>query len=270
MTVVGAFVSHTPFCRPTGLKPTFRFCGIRDGTRLQPARNRSQPPVRLSLELTNTAGALEETRRVPKARDKGTLLLCMICVVGYIVDHIAHLPISWLYLHTAKWAPHQLVTSLFCHASFDHLSSNLFPLLVFGRFVEEEAGALGIILAFLVCGACANIASILLLGGAGVVSLGASGSVFSLFSLAVLVRFRFTIGRLVEAFILSTHVASRFRNEIMQAARGGGIGPIRVNHVAHIAGALCGVLLVILLNMIVRRFDPPTSKSGQIDRNTFS
>ena len=260
-----AFVSHASFFCPTGVKSSFRACGFRKVRVQQPARNRFRFPVRLALDIKTETNTIQKKNGRSKARDKGTLLLCMLCVVGYIVDHVAHFPISWLYLHTGSWAPHQLVSSLFCHGSFDHLSSNLFPLLVFGRFVEEETGPVGIVLAFLVCGACANIASILLLGGSGVVSLGASGAVYSLFSLAVLVRFRIRIGRLVEAFILSTHVASRFRNELAQAARGGGIGPFRVNHVAHIAGAICGVFLVVLLNAIVRHFDPPTTKKVNED-----
>lgn len=212
--------------------------------------------VPLSMTLSESRENTQLAR--PRSLDKGTLLLCMLCVSGYVLDHILHLPImSSLYLHHSKFVPYQLMTSLFCHASFDHLSGNLFPLLIFGRFVEEEAGAAGVILAFLLCGACANIASIVLLGGS-TVSLGASGAVFSLFTLAVMVRFRLRIGRLLEAFILSTHVASRMRNEFLQAARSStAMGAVRINHVAHIAGALAGVLLVLLINLIVRHSEPP-------------
>lgn len=174
-----------------------------------------------------------------------------------------------LALHHSSWKPYQLVTSLFCHASFDHLSSNLFQLLVFGRFVEEEAGALGVVLAFLVCGACANVASLILLRAAGpIVSLGASGSVFSLFTLAILVRFRFRPGRLIEAFILSTHVAARMRSEFAAAVGSAGAAAqsMQVNHIAHIAGALAGVLLVLLLNFIVRNSSPPSKlKPSEVD-----
>ena len=63
---------------------------------------------------------------------------------------------------TAVWAQSQLLlavltqlrvqflTSAFCHHDFNHLSSNAFMLYVFGRIVEEEEGAPGVIGTYLV------------------------------------------------------------------------------------------------------------------------
>lgn len=218
-----------------------------------------------------TSGRADELRKSVSPRDNGTLFLCLLCVVGYVVDHMLQFPImKSLYLHHSKLVPYQLFTSLFCHGSFQHLSSNLFPLLVFGRFVEEESGAFGVVIAFLVCGAMANIASILMMRTAATVSLGASGAVFSLFSLAVLVRFRFRLGRLVEAFILSTYVAGRMRHEFLEAARGSNpYASVQVNHIAHIAGALAGVLLVVLLNLLLRNQNPPSDPKAQLEQQPW-
>ncbi len=197
----------------------------------------------------------------------------MLNLLSFAADKILLFPyMAHLYLSHNRPQWFQLLTSLFCHGTFQHLTGNLFLLLVFGRFVEEEAGATGVILAYLVCGACANLASLLLLRGGGIVSLGASGAVFALFTLAILVRFRIRLGRLVETFILSTYVASRVSDEFKMVASNGAAStatvtivgaPVRVNHVAHIAGALAGVFLVILLNFIVRHSDPPSEEKDK-------
>lgn len=206
----------------------------------------------------------------PPPRDRGTLFLCLLNIVSFVIDKLLSFKfMPMLYLSHSSPRLFQLFTSLFCHGSFQHLSGNLFLLLVFGRFVEEDAGAVGVVLAYLICGACANVASLLLLRGGGVVSLGASGSVFALFTLAILVRFRVRVGRLVETFILSTYVGSRVSDEFKMVASSGAPSsatvsvagtPVRVNHIAHIAGALAGVFLVLLINFVVRHSQPPASE----------
>lgn len=217
----------------------------------------------------NSSSSFPSAISRPLSRDKGTILLCALCGICYILDNLLHIPfMKALRLYQGGWTAHQLFTSLFCHASFDHLFSNLFHLLVFGRFVEEEAGAVGVVTAFLVCGACANIASLILLRtGTPAVLVGASGAIFALFTLAVLVRFRFRPGRIVEAVILSTYVSRLLLNDIGFLAAGavGRGAPTRINHIAHTSGAFAGVLLVLLLNFIVRNSSPrsklkPTSE----------
>jgi hypothetical protein len=66
-----------------------------------------------------------------------------------------------LYLYQRDPWLHQLVTSLFCHASYAHLSSNLFFIFVFGRIVEEKRGPWGLVSIFLTCGICANVVTLL-------------------------------------------------------------------------------------------------------------
>ncbi len=163
-----------------------------------------------------------------------------------------HLPLvsHALYLHHR--APHwwQFVTSTFCHGSWDHLSGNLFFLLIFGKSVEEEEGAGGVWAAYTLCGAGASLASYLLLPsvshGAAVTSLGASGAVFGLFAVSVLVKLSWDWRKLLESFILGGFVLERFWGEVSMTTRGGAVGASGVNHLAHIAGALCGVLLIVV------------------------
>ena len=165
-----------------------------------------------------------------------------------------------LYLNHASPRWWQFVTCAFCHGSFDHLSGNLFFLLTFGKSVESEERAAGVWLAYLACGVGSALASWLLLPavshGVPVVSLGASGAVFGLFVISVLSKLSsFDWRKLLEAGILGTFVWERIWSEISITTKGGGIGASNVNHVAHLAGALCGVLLIALLNRAL----PPLS-----------
>ena len=53
---------------------------------------------------------------------------------------------------------------------------NLFFLYVFGKLVEEEEGAFGVVASYLICGIGANIASMLLLHGPGLVRTNSDAS----------------------------------------------------------------------------------------------
>jgi membrane associated rhomboid family serine protease len=154
-------------------------------------------------------------------------------------------------------APHawQFVTCAFTHYDYSHLAGNLFSLLVFGRMVEEEEGALGVVLTYLVCGAAAAAASYFAMPAASV-SLGASGSVFALFIVAVGAKLRPSLKKLTEAAVLGSFVFSQIQNEVkaQAAVLGGGGGVVAgggvVSHVAHLGGALAGVLLLALLSRL--------------------
>ncbi len=79
----------------------------------------------------------------------------------------------------------QFVTATFMHANWQHLSSNAFALLVFGRMVEEEEGALGVWLTYLLAGVGGTLASYLTSPHTHTISLGASGAVFGLFMVSL-------------------------------------------------------------------------------------
>lgn len=81
--------------------------------------------------------------------------------------------------------PVQFVTATFMHANWQHLSSNAFALLVFGRMVEEEEGALGVWLTYLLAGVGGTLASYLTSPHTHTISLGASGAVFGLFMVSL-------------------------------------------------------------------------------------
>ena len=210
----------------------------------------------------------EDTGR-PRISYAGTHLLLLVNIGLFVVDHVLHWPgVQLLYLnHTAPtwWS---FATSTFCHASYAHLSSTLFVLYVFGKLVEEEEGPAGVVAAYVITGVGASLASLLLLpakvqtgllglGAAAVTSLGASGAVFGLFAVAALLKLRPNLFSLVEFAILGQFVVQRVVAEVQMAGVAGGVGAGGINHVAHIAGALGGVLLIALLRAMLPAGETP-------------
>lgn len=198
----------------------------------------------------------------------GTLSLILMNLKRFGLDHwVQWEPMKKLALVHGKPKWWQFVTSLFCHASWSHLSGNLFFLLVFGRFVEDEEGGLFTWMSFLVCGVVANVVSFFLLPG-NAVSMGASGAVFGLLTVSLAVRARgWSLGRLLESVILGQFVWERVMEEARMATGksvGSAVAKLRVpwssssrpvtivqiNHVAHVAGAAAGVLTAYLLRRL--------------------
>eukprot|EP00240_Pyramimonas_obovata_P013623 CAMPEP_0118926138 /NCGR_PEP_ID=MMETSP1169-20130426/3912_1 /TAXON_ID=36882 /ORGANISM="Pyramimonas obovata, Strain CCMP722" /LENGTH=243 /DNA_ID=CAMNT_0006867635 /DNA_START=266 /DNA_END=997 /DNA_ORIENTATION=- len=213
--------------------------------------------------------------RVARKEDKsvvpyGTFLILLLNLGIFLADHVLHLPFMkglYLYHDHARWF--QFVTNTFCHAGWEHLSNNIFFLYIFGKLVEEEEGTAGVWLTYLVTGVGASLASYLLLPGhsavpglglfggkavAQTVSLGASGAVFGLFAVSVLVKLSrgLKLWTIMESFILGQFVVKQIMSEVkMQMVKSGSMAAVGgVNHIAHLAGALAGVLLIWLLSRL--------------------
>lgn len=159
-------------------------------------------------------------------------------------------------LPLSHWAPHwwQFVTAAFVHANWEHLLSNAFSLLVFGRMVEEEEGTFGVWATYLLCGIGGNVASYLSSPHTRAISLGASSAVFGLFVVGVLTKLKPSAKRLMEAVVLGSFVARQVLEEVAMVSSGKALvaagGQLTVGHMAHLGGAAAGVLLVLLLSRL--------------------
>lgn len=160
----------------------------------------------------------------------------------------------YLYHNWPEW--YQFVTATFCHANWKHLSSNLFFLYIFGKLVEEEEGNFALWLSYIVTGVGANLVSWLILPR-NTVSVGASGAVFGLFSISVLVKMSWDWRKILEVMILGQFVIEKVMEAAQASTSLAGDGTFRgaysmqnVNHIAHLSGALVGVLLVWLLSKV--------------------
>lgn len=73
--------------------------------------------------------------------------------------------------------PQTLITALFMHADWLHLTGNMLFLLIFGLSAERALGSLRFLTLFLVCGGIANLVGALTLGSSDAPIVGASGAV---------------------------------------------------------------------------------------------
>lgn len=68
---------------------------------------------------------------------------------------------------------------------------------------------------------------------------------------AVITKFKPSLRKLLELVILGSFVVQQVLGELQMAAGGGlTVGGMQVGHVAHLAGAAAGVLLVLLLSRL--------------------
>ncbi|ONK80240.1 uncharacterized protein A4U43_C01F15450 [Asparagus officinalis] len=188
-------------------------------------------------------------------RVNGIFWILLLNLGIYVADHLFQMrEIKALYLYHSWPSWYQFVTATFCHANWNHLSSNLFFLYIFGKLVEEEEGNFALWISYILTGAGANVVSWLVLPRAAV-SVGASGAVFGLFAISVLVKMSWDWRKILEVLILGQFVIDK----VMEAAQAstGLAGPLmrgsalqNVNHIAHLSGALIGVALVLLIGKI--------------------
>ncbi|XP_021894862.1 rhomboid-like protein 11, chloroplastic isoform X3 [Carica papaya] len=194
-----------------------------------------------------------EDRQKREKRVNGIFWIILLNLGVYVADHFFQVRgVKSLYLYHNWPAWYQFVTATFCHANWNHLSSNLFFLYIFGKLVEEEGGAFGLWLSYIFTGVGANIISWLILPR-NAVSVGASGAVFGLFAMSVLVKMSWDWRKILEVLILGQFVIERVM-EAAQASAGlsstlqGSSALQSINHIAHLSGALVSVVLVWLLS----------------------
>ncbi|KVH89949.1 Peptidase S54, rhomboid [Cynara cardunculus var. scolymus] len=174
-------------------------------------------------------GKLGEKRK-PEKRVNGIFWILLLNIGVYVADHIFQATFS---TRQAK-DPTRL---LICWAT--------------GKLVEEEEGNFGLWLSYILTGAGANLVSWLILPR-NAVSVGASGAVFGLFAISVLVKLSFDWRKILEVLILGQFVIER----VMEAAQAStsfansSNALQNVNHIAHLSGALVGATLVWLLSRV--------------------
>ncbi|KAL6624507.1 hypothetical protein ACP70R_031828 [Stipagrostis hirtigluma subsp. patula] len=221
--------------------------------------------LRCRMKRSGLVAELEIAKdKQPQSRRANGIFWILLLNFGlYVADHLFQIQqIKALYLYHAFPSWYQFVTSTFCHANWNHLSSNLFFVYIFGKLVEEEEGNFALWLAYILTGAGANLISWLVLPTSSV-SLGASGAVFGLFTISVLVKMSWDWRKILEVLILGQFVVDK----VMEAARATTITgqSFQVNNIAHVSGALIGAALVFLVSRIPfpSNDDSPATKDSK-------
>lgn len=133
-------------------------------------------------------------------------------------------------------------------------------LLLFGRSVEDDLGWGGLLFSYAFCSVFASLASLLLLP-ANTVNVGASGAIFGLCSVSVLTKLSWREvldwRKVTEVAVLGQFVFKTVLSELSTSVGGGVRG---VNHVAHLAGAAAGALMILSMRAAVARSERTEKK----------
>ncbi len=184
---------------------------------------------------------------------KITLALIFINILCFLSFNIA-MPMEYFYLFVQinsrilnEYEIWRLFTSLFLHADILHLVSNLLALLIFGATIESHPkfSKLFYVITFIISGLIGNIFSLILLLP-NTISLGASGSIFGLIGVVLIIIASENRSLLPFALLyIAYYIVASFSPEI--------------NIWAHLTGLIGGISLGYILyyrkNRVEQSFD---------------
>jgi len=163
-----------------------------------------------------------------------------------------------------------LITSMFLHASWLHIGSNMLFLWIFGDNVEDAFGHVLYLIFYLVCGIVASLAQVLVGPHSTVPGVGASGAIAGVLAGYIVLFGSRPVRVLMQGFITSvpsyvmiglwivTQLLSGFGS---LGDTGGGVA-----YWAHIGGFFAGLLLTFLLRGFAR---PQIRGSSSSRRSLF-
>jgi membrane associated rhomboid family serine protease len=210
-------------------------------------RGRPIPYVNIALVLLNALVFAYEAA-LPESAQNGLILTW-----GLVPRALTE---PQLTLETPRlFAISTLITSAFLHANLAHLAGNMLFLWVFGDDVEGALGHGSYLWFYLVCGAVAGLAQVVVSPGSPIPGIGASGAIAGVLASYLLLfphaRVRallllgpfVTIGWVASAALISFWFAA----QILQTALvfGGALGDDNVAYAAHIGGFITGMTLTI-------------------------
>ena len=138
----------------------------------------------------------------------------------------------------------RILSSLFVHANIQHFASNLLLLAVIGWYLFEYYGFILFPVASLVCGMAANLTAVYFYGG-DIHLVGASGMVYSMAALWLILYIRFDTGQRIgmrifraSAFSLAMLFPTTFSPEI--------------SYIAHAAGFVYGIITAMILGFFIK------------------
>ncbi len=172
---------------------------------------------------------------------RATLALIIVCVAVFAYEALLA-PDSFFddYGFSGKnllSKPYVLVTSIFIHGDIVHILSNIAVLFFFGVAVESELGVKKMLLIFFL-GAFAGDLFSLLIYPFDAVSIGASGGVFALIGVGMIVK---PMDFSLYPFFLPVPLALLGMIYTIYNAVGFFTGPSNISYIAHFGGLLVGL-----------------------------
>ncbi len=173
----------------------------------------------------------------------GALILAGICIVIFLMQVlIPGFEDSLLLNDQAIYEPWRFLTSIFLHGGLGHLAYNLFALVLFGLMTEHLIGTRKLILVFFISGIFANILGFNFYPS----SLGASGAIFGLLGLLIILRPKLTVWAFGLPLPLFIAGILWVLGDIVGAAAFLSGNPINnTGNIAHLSGIFVGILFGI-------------------------
>ncbi|MCR5585157.1 MAG: rhomboid family intramembrane serine protease [Lachnospiraceae bacterium] len=142
---------------------------------------------------------VRQTYYNPSVTPKVTIALVAINVILFVLEYnflkIEDLwdkfGIGWDYLMKNQW--YRLFSAMFTHASIAHLGSNMIALYGVGMYLEEKFGSKRFLIYYLLCGILGELLGCFFgnyILEQNYVSAGASGAVFGLFGILIILSLR--------------------------------------------------------------------------------
>jgi rhomboid protease GluP len=154
----------------------------------------------------------------------------------------------FLYNHGAMYWPsvfengewYRLITHMFVHSGPEHLLNNMFMLGILGYQIEREYGTIKYLITYMICGAGGAMLSafVEMRMNEAPVSVGASGAVFGIFGVMLVMIFK---NKRIDG------QATALRLVILLVLMVFGNMEEGVDWMAHLGGALMGVMLAFIL-----------------------
>lgn len=164
------------------------------------------------------------------------VLFLLSYIIPSVIVNLVLFPIG-----DVNFLPSQLITYMFLHGSVQHIIFNMLALVIFGPEIERKYGSKNFIWFYLISGVLCGISHLLFMGGACV---GASGALFGLMALYAIINpnqklYLYFLIPIKSKFIIGGIILFELYYFIISQSDG-------VSHIAHLTGALCGLLFFIL------------------------
>jgi membrane associated rhomboid family serine protease len=173
-----------------------------------------------------------------------TFIFIAVCVIIFAMEFtVPYFFEQFSFIPALSYSePWRFVSSIFLHASIDHLFFNMFALFVFGMYLESVIGKKKFIIIFFLTGIAGNIAYLMISPQGIIPAVGASGAIYGVMSTLAILRPTLIVyvGTIPMPMIVAAVLWT-----IMEFL--GLFVPGNIAHEAHLAGLFLGGLIGFIL-----------------------
>ncbi|MBC5806276.1 MAG: rhomboid family intramembrane serine protease [Candidatus Eremiobacter antarcticus] len=212
---------------------------------------RGFPAMTYSLIIVNVLVFVQEISASARGSRQLDIFIHALGVIPYRISHHIQPPAP---------APHPeiltLLTAMFLHAGVLHIAGNMLYLFIFGPDIEYLTGPFRFLLFYLLCGASAGVAEVIVHPDSTLVALGASGAIAGVLGAFILFFGGNTIDtvtpigcfplflRLPALVVIGFWIVLQVYMTHSQTGETGGVG-----YLEHVAGFVTGMLLIFALRV---------------------